>query len=118
MPQTTLEQRRDMSVEELRARATEMRSEWAELAVSDRESDDFRSAKVQFLQEIDDIDLNITAAQRACPRSGAFRQLGPGRSTRGLGSPRPVRSRPAPSARSSPRTSGCSSGPAPPPVAR
>jgi HK97 family phage major capsid protein len=74
MPQTTLEQRRDMSADELRERAAEMRSEWAELAQSDRESDDFRSAKREFLAEIDDIDLGLTL--RALAEERAMRQLG------------------------------------------
>jgi HK97 family phage major capsid protein len=74
MPQTTVEQRRDMSADELRERAAEMRQEWAELAQSDRESDDFRSAKREFLTEIDDIDLGLTL--RALAEERAMRQLG------------------------------------------
>lgn len=77
MPQTTLEQRRDMSADELRARAAEMRTEWAELAESDRESEEFRSAKRDFLQEIDDVDLNLTL--RALAEERAIRQLAAGR---------------------------------------
>lgn len=63
-----------MSADELRERAAEMRSEWAELAQSDRESDDFRSAKREFLAEIDDIDLGLTL--RALAEERAMRQLG------------------------------------------
>lgn len=63
MPQTTPEQRRDMTEIELRNRATEMRSEWAELTKLDRESDDFRSGKRQFLAEIEDIDTNLNIRQ-------------------------------------------------------
>lgn len=60
MPQTTVEWRRDATEDELRTRAGEMRSEWAELDKSDRESDAYRSAKAQFLAEMEDIDLNLT----------------------------------------------------------
>jgi HK97 family phage major capsid protein len=74
MPQTTVEWRRDATADDLRARATEMRSEWAELSTTDRESDDFRAAKRSFLEEIDDIDLNLTL--RALAEERAMRQLG------------------------------------------
>lgn len=74
MPQSTVQERAEWSADELRERAAEMRSEWAELAVSDRESDDFRSAKREFLAEIDDIDLGLTL--RALAEERAMRQLG------------------------------------------
>lgn len=74
MPQSTVQERAEWSADELRERAAEMRSEWAELAVSDRESDDFRSAKREFLAEVDDIDLQLTL--RSLAEERAMRQLG------------------------------------------
>lgn len=60
MPQSTIEWRAEASEEELRNRVTEMRSEWAETSKLDRESDTYRTAKTQFLTEVEDIDLNLT----------------------------------------------------------
>src|SRR4051812_46321280 len=73
MPQMTEQQRAEATADELRARATEMRGEWAELSVTDRESDDFRAAKRGFLAEIDDIDLQLTL--RSLAEERAMRQL-------------------------------------------
>jgi HK97 family phage major capsid protein len=60
MPQTTIAWRAEASTEELATRATEMRSEWAELDHSDRESDTYRKAKTDFLAEMEDIDIHQT----------------------------------------------------------
>lgn len=63
MPQTTSEWRANASEQELRDRATEMRSEWATLTKLDRESDDFRSGKRQFLAEMEDLDTHLSLRQ-------------------------------------------------------
>lgn len=63
MPQTTAEWRAEASEEELTARVTEMRSEWAELNKLDRESDSYRKAKSEFLDEVEQIDVNLTLRQ-------------------------------------------------------
>lgn len=63
MPQSTAEWRAEASEEELTARVTEMRSEWAELSKLDRESDGYRTGKAQFLAEVEDIDVNLTLRQ-------------------------------------------------------
>lgn len=63
MPQTTAEWRRDATEIELRERAAEMRSEWAELSQLDRTSDDYSKGKTQFLAEIEDIDVNLSIRQ-------------------------------------------------------
>lgn len=60
MPQTTLEWRRDASTEEINTRAEEMRGEWAELGKLDREGDDYRKAKREFLAEMEDLDVNLS----------------------------------------------------------
>lgn len=60
MPQTTAEWRRDASPDELATRAAEMRAEWAETSKLDRESDAYRKAKQQFLDEVEDIDVNLS----------------------------------------------------------
>jgi HK97 family phage major capsid protein len=60
MPATTIEWRKEASVEELNTRAAEMRGEWATLAAGDRESDTYRAAKTEFLNEVEDIDVNLT----------------------------------------------------------
>lgn len=69
MPQTTAEWRANATADELRSRAAEMRGEWSTLSQSDRESDDYRTAKAQFLAEVDDIDGHLQllglAEQRA-----------------------------------------------------
>lgn len=93
MPQSTVQERAEWSADELRERAAEMRSEWAELAVSDRESDDFRSAKREFLAEVDDIDLQLTL--RSLAEERAMRQLGirPGVPAAGLASTGEVETR-------------------------
>jgi HK97 family phage major capsid protein len=59
MPQSTLEWRAEATAEELSTRAAEMRNEWATLSKSDRESDDFRNAKAQFLTEMEDLDVQL-----------------------------------------------------------
>lgn len=71
MPQTTAEWRTAATVDELRTRAAEMRGEWGTLSQSDRESDDFRTAKTQFLAEVDDIDHHLQLAGLAEQRSAA-----------------------------------------------
>lgn len=65
MTQTTVQQRSEMSVDELSNRMVEMRSEWAELAAGDRESEQYKKAHLGFLQEVDDIDLQMTIASRS-----------------------------------------------------
>lgn len=60
MPQSTAEWRAEASEEELTARVTEMRSEWAELGKLDRESADYSKRKAEFLAEVEDIDVNLT----------------------------------------------------------
>lgn len=60
MPQTTAEWRRDATPDELTTRVEEMRSEWAETSKLDRESDNYRKAKREFLAEVEDIDVNLT----------------------------------------------------------
>jgi HK97 family phage major capsid protein len=71
--QSTVEWRAEASAEDLRTRATEMRAEWASLSETDRESEEFRAAKRDFLDEIDDIDLQLTL--RALAEERAVRQL-------------------------------------------
>jgi HK97 family phage major capsid protein len=60
MPQTTLEWRRDATEEEIATRTQEMRGEWAELGKLDREGDDYRKAKQQFLTEMEDLDVQLS----------------------------------------------------------
>lgn len=92
MPQTTREQRQNMTEPELRDRAVEMRSEWSELTKLDRESDDFRKSKRQFMEEMEDIDVNLnvisysTPSYRAAPK-GAIAGGGDGavQETRSIG---------------------------------
>lgn len=69
MPQSTAEWRAEASEEELTARVTEMRSEWAELGKLDRESADYSKRKAEFLAEVEDIDMNLTL--RAMERTPA-----------------------------------------------
>ena len=69
MPQSTAEWRAEASEEELTARVTEMRSEWAELGKLDRESADYSKRKAEFLAEVEDIDVNLTL--RAMERTPA-----------------------------------------------
>lgn len=76
MPQTTVEWRQNATETELRSRAAEMRKEWAELSESDRKSDSFRTAKSQFLAEIEDIDVNLSLRQMET--GGEQRQAPPG----------------------------------------
>jgi HK97 family phage major capsid protein len=73
MPQTTPHWRETATEVELRERGAEMRSEWAELSVTDRESDDYRKAKREFLDEIEEIDMNLTLRQVATGSSGGIR---------------------------------------------
>src|SRR5262245_45725056 len=75
MPQSTLEWRAEATAEELSTRAAEMRNEWATLSKSDRESDDFRTAKAQFLAEMDDIDTHLQL--REMEARGAASRRGP-----------------------------------------
>lgn len=70
MPQSNPEWRKNASESELRARATEMRSEWSELSKADRESTDYRSAKTQFINEMNDIDVNLSLRQIENPPAG------------------------------------------------
>src|ERR1043165_1182723 len=65
MPQTTAEWRRDATVEELTARVEEMRAEWAETSKLDRESGEFPKAKTEFLDEVEQIDVNLTLRSMA-----------------------------------------------------
>jgi HK97 family phage major capsid protein len=67
MPQTTPEWRAEAPEVELRARATAMRGEWAELSKLDRESDDYGKGKTQFLDEISDLDTQLTLRQMETP---------------------------------------------------
>src|SRR3982751_4877539 len=60
MPQSTVEWRREATEEELRTRTEEMRDEWAELSRMDRESGEYRKAKAEFLNEVEEIDVNLT----------------------------------------------------------
>lgn len=60
MPQSTIEWRSEASLDELSARATEMRGEWSTLNSGDRESDTYRTAKAGFLDEIEDISTQMT----------------------------------------------------------
>jgi HK97 family phage major capsid protein len=60
MPQSTVEWRREATEEELRTRTEEMRGEWAELSKMDRESGEYRKAKAEFLNEVEEIDVNLT----------------------------------------------------------
>ena len=60
MTQTTLEWRRDATEEEIATRTQEMRGEWAELGKLDREGDDYRAAKQQFLTEMEDLDVQLS----------------------------------------------------------
>lgn len=77
MPQTTLEQRRSMSEQELRSRAAEMRNEWGEASWGQRESETFAAARRQFINEVTDIDDLLTLRQiEATPP--APRQAPPG----------------------------------------
>jgi HK97 family phage major capsid protein len=69
--QTTVEWRAEASADELRTRATEMRSEWAELAKGGRESDTYRDGKRDFLAEVEDIDTQLTL--RSMERPAALR---------------------------------------------
>lgn len=49
----------DASREELQERAGEMRGEWSTLTTMDRESDDFRSAKREFTDEVETLDVQL-----------------------------------------------------------
>jgi HK97 family phage major capsid protein len=60
MTATTVQWRSEASAEELNTRAAEMRGEWATLAATDRETDVYRAAKQEFLDEVEDIDVNLT----------------------------------------------------------
>lgn len=66
MAQTTVKQRAEMSAKELRERATEMRSEYAELTEKERTDTAVRKAIAEFRAEAEDIDIHlglITAAE-------------------------------------------------------
>lgn len=79
MTQSTAEQRRDMTPDELGKRAEEMRGEWAEHSKLDRESDAYRKAKSEFLAEVEDIDLNLTLRRmEAIPAGLRNEQRNPG----------------------------------------
>ena len=60
MPQTTPAWRKDASEEELRSRATEMRHEFAEDSWGERGTETFDAAKRAFIEEIEDIDMQLT----------------------------------------------------------
>jgi HK97 family phage major capsid protein len=62
MPQTTAEWRAEASADELSTRAAEIRGEYAELVKDnpDRAKDTFRTAHQQLMQEVEDIDVNLT----------------------------------------------------------
>lgn len=74
MPQTTAEWRAEASEVELRERATEMRKEWAELSKLDRSSDNYDKGKRQFVEEIEDLDMNLSIRQMQYP---ALRRTAP-----------------------------------------
>lgn len=78
MPQTTAEWRTNATADELRTRAAEMRGEWGTLSQSDRESDDYRTAKAQFIAEVDDIDHHLTLAGLAEQRTARYMPAGVG----------------------------------------
>jgi len=60
MSQTTVEWRASATFEDLEARASEMRGEWAEASSkADRESTDFKRSKSQFLAEMEDISVHM-----------------------------------------------------------
>lgn len=75
MPMKTIDQLRDMSEVELRGRAAEMRAEWTELRAQDRESDEFKAGKTEFLEQVQDVDMflslrakeSMPAALRSAP---------------------------------------------------
>lgn len=62
MPQSTVEWRQEASADELSARAAEIRGEYAELVKDhpDRAADTFRTAHRQLMEEVEDIDVNLT----------------------------------------------------------
>lgn len=61
MTMTTPEQRANMTAEDLRARASEMRHDWNDITKGGtRDSDEFRQREMQFLEEISDIDKHLT----------------------------------------------------------
>lgn len=62
MSQSTAEWRAEASPDELSARAAEIRSEYAELVKTnpDRAKDTFRTAHRQLMEEVEDIDVNLT----------------------------------------------------------
>jgi HK97 family phage major capsid protein len=72
MPQTTLEWRRDATEEEIATRTQEMRGEWAELGKLDREGDDYRKAKREFLTEMEDLDIQSSLRVMANPTPAAL----------------------------------------------
>lgn len=76
MAQTTVEQRSSMSFEELTARATEMRGEWASLNKGERESDSYNAARGAFLAEMDDIDTHLTLHAMAARQAAGVRGVG------------------------------------------
>ncbi len=60
MTQTTAEWRSTATFEDLEARASEMRGEWAEVSSkADRESTDFKRSKAEFLAEMEDVSLHM-----------------------------------------------------------
>lgn len=79
MPQTTAEWRRDATAEELGKRVEEMRAEWAETSKLDRESDNYRKAKREFLAEVEDIDVNLSLRRmESIPASLTTERRNPG----------------------------------------
>ncbi len=78
MPQTTPEWRSNATADELRSRAAEMRGEWSTLSQTDRESDTYRSAKTEFVAEVDDIDHHLTLAGLSEQRSARYMPAGVG----------------------------------------
>jgi HK97 family phage major capsid protein len=64
VPQTTIQQRRDMTEEQIAARLTEIRSEYAESAnLRDTDQNAFNAARASLLAEVDDLDMYLSLHQ-------------------------------------------------------
>jgi HK97 family phage major capsid protein len=95
MTQSTAQWRSEASADELSARAAEIRGEYAELVKDhpDRAADTFRTAHRQLMEEVEDIDVNMTLrgmealpeALRGKVKGGDNGTVGDTRETRSIG---------------------------------